>query len=44
MNDPGECPECPATQTMTTPTVAQDENPSVSSATSSPHQVLLYIN
>ena len=42
MNDPGECPEHPATQTMTMPTVAQDENPSVLSATSISSGITLY--
>ena len=42
MNDPGECPECPTTQTMTKPTAAQDENPSVSTATSISSGITLY--
>ena len=42
MNDPGERPERPATQTTTTPTVAQDENPSVSLATSISSGITLY--
>ena len=42
MNDPGEHPERPATQTMMMPTVAQDENPSVSSTTSISSGITLY--
>ena len=42
MNDPGEHPERTTTQTTTIPTVAQDENPSVSSATSISSGITLY--
>ena len=42
MNELGECPEHPATQTTMTPTVAQDENLSVSLATSISSGITLY--
>ena len=42
MNDPGECPEHPATQTTMMPTVAQHENPSVSLATSISSGITVY--
>ena len=42
MNDPGERPERPAAQTTMMPTVAQDENPSISLATSISSGITLY--